>query len=179
MDYHECCGILDLVPPVTLEDAKQAYKELVQVWHPDRFTHSPKLQVRAENKIKQLNLAYETLEPLLRNQQEARIRETARKAQEASNPPENATPDPSVWDMASAYHDAMNAKKGKTRFDRVSLKTKATIAGILMFPTTFLLIILFLWFSSLLATYPQIIIITLSLGGLYYGLRKLSEYSSR
>ena len=69
MDYHQCCNILDLVPPVTLEDAKQAYKDLVQVWHPDRFTHSPRLQERAEAKLKQLNLAYETLVPLLQAQQ--------------------------------------------------------------------------------------------------------------
>ncbi len=174
MDYQECCGILDLVPPVTLEDAKQAYKDLVQVWHPDRFTHSPRLQERAENKLKQINLAYETLEPLLRSQQKIRLREAAHKTQSVTEKPQS--PGPSMWDMASAYHNAMDSNRW---FDRFSLRTKARIYGILVGPAAVGLIVLILALATFLATYPQILFMTVGGGGFYYLLRKLSEHSSR
>lgn len=173
MDYQECCGILDLVPPVTLEDAKQAYKDLVQVWHPDRFTHSPRLQERAENKLKQLNLAYETLEPLLSSQKEIRLREAARKAQPT---PEQRPPEAAVWGVASAYHDAMGSKRW---FDRLSLRTKARIYGILFLPALLGLVILILSLATFLAAYPQILFGGVGGTAFYYTLRKLSEHSSR
>jgi curved DNA-binding protein CbpA len=44
-----------------LEDVKRSYKELVKVWHPDRFASDSKLQQRAGEKIKQINLAYERI----------------------------------------------------------------------------------------------------------------------
>jgi curved DNA-binding protein CbpA len=176
MDYQECCGILDLIPPVTLEDAKQAYKDLVQVWHPDRFTHSPRLQVRAENKLKQINLAYETLEPLLQSQKEIRIREANRKAQPVPEPNNSRSPDPRTWDMASAYHDAMGSNRW---FDRFSLQTKARIYGILVGPAAIGLLMLILGLATFLASYPQILFISLGSAAFYYLLRKLSEHSSR
>ena len=194
MDYQECCGILDLVPPVTLEDAKQAYKDLVQVWHPDRFTHSPRLQARAEQKLKQLNLAYETLEPLLRSQKEIQLKNADRKAQQAradrdvrrssrsqtsqtSQTSREATSrEAYVWDMASAYHDAMGSKRW---FDRLSLRTKARIYGILFLPVLLASVTLILWLATLLAAYPQILLISIGASVFYYTLRKLSDHSSR
>ncbi len=171
MDYQECCGILDLVPPVTLEDAKQAYKDLVQVWHPDRFTHSPRLQERAENKLKQLNLAYETLEPLLSSQKEIRLREAARKAQQVST--EQRPPEGEAWNVASAYHDAMGSKRG---FDRLSLRAKARIYGILILPALLGLVMLILGLATFLAAYPHILLMGVGGTAFYYTLRKLSEH---
>src|SRR5438552_17106803 len=40
------------------EAAKQAYRELVKVWHPDRFPNDPKFQKRANEKSKEINEAY-------------------------------------------------------------------------------------------------------------------------
>ena len=42
-------------------EIKQAYKELVQVWHPDRFEHDPRLRARAEEELTLINAAYERL----------------------------------------------------------------------------------------------------------------------
>jgi curved DNA-binding protein CbpA len=42
-----------------VEDAKQAYKDIVNVWHPDRFANNPRLRQRAEEKLKSANIAYE------------------------------------------------------------------------------------------------------------------------
>ncbi|MGB8702102.1 MAG: J domain-containing protein [Thermosynechococcaceae cyanobacterium] len=54
--------VLDLRLPASLDEVKQAYKDLVSVWHPDRFAHNPRLQKKAEEKLKQFNQAYETLQ---------------------------------------------------------------------------------------------------------------------
>ena len=183
MDYHQCCNILDLVPPVTQEDAKQAYKDLVQVWHPDRFTHNPRLQERAEAKLKQLNLAYETLLPLLQAQQKLRQkradRRTDRKTPSASNESEHKSkrsPDPQVWNVASSFHDAM---RSKSWFDRLSLTTKARIYGLVLMPGVAVLVFLMLQLAMVFAAYPQILMISVSVVLFYYALRKLSDYSSR
>jgi DnaJ domain len=52
---------LELDPASTLEEARQAYHDLVLVWHPDRFIHNPRLQQKAEEKVKFLNQAYQQL----------------------------------------------------------------------------------------------------------------------
>lgn len=61
MDIRTCLEILELDHPPTQEEAKQAYKDLVNVWHPDRFSGNPRLRERAEKKLKEINIAYETL----------------------------------------------------------------------------------------------------------------------
>lgn len=53
--------ILDLEDGASLEDIKQAYKDLAMVWHPDRFTDNARLQQKAQDKLKQINKAYEQL----------------------------------------------------------------------------------------------------------------------
>ena len=181
MDYHQCCNILDLVPPVALEDAKQAYKDLVQVWHPDRFTHSPRLQERAEAKLKQLNLAYETLVPLLQAQQKLRqkradCRTEIRTPERSSSAKSERSPDPQVWNVGSSFQDAM---RSKTWFDRLSLTTKARIYGFVLMPGVVVLVFLMLQLAMVFAAYPQIFVILVSVIGFYYALRKLSEYTSR
>ena len=53
--------ILGLPPGAPKEDVKRAYLDLMQVWHPDRFTHNPRLQKTAEDNVKRINQAYEDL----------------------------------------------------------------------------------------------------------------------
>ena len=53
--------MLDLPPDATQEEVKRAYRELAKVWHPDRFTGDPKLQQKAQEKLKQINSAYERI----------------------------------------------------------------------------------------------------------------------
>jgi len=60
-DLQDCYAILDLKPGVPLEKVKDAYRELVRVWHPDRFAHDPALQQKAQEKLKLINLAYEKI----------------------------------------------------------------------------------------------------------------------
>lgn len=44
------------------ESIHQAYRDMVRVWHPDRFSHDPRLQKIAEDKVREINLAYEVLQ---------------------------------------------------------------------------------------------------------------------
>src|SRR5262245_35096755 len=52
---------LGLKPSATPDQAKQAYRDLVMVWHPDRFPADSRLQKLAQEKTKQINIAYQTL----------------------------------------------------------------------------------------------------------------------
>lgn len=54
-------AVLDLKPGVPLKDLRQAYRDLVKVWHPDRFGHEPRLQYQAQEKLKEINEAYAIL----------------------------------------------------------------------------------------------------------------------
>jgi hypothetical protein len=52
---------LGLAPGASFAQVKEAYRDLAQVWHPDRFAGNPRLQDKAAETLKAINLAYETL----------------------------------------------------------------------------------------------------------------------
>ncbi|MCU0665297.1 MAG: response regulator [Myxococcota bacterium] len=54
----ECLKILGLTRDATPEDYRRAYKDLAEVWHPDRLAHNERLQLMATEQIKQINEAY-------------------------------------------------------------------------------------------------------------------------
>jgi hypothetical protein len=54
-------SILEIPESATPEEITQAYRLLLQVWHPDRFHHSPKLLTKAEQKTRKINAAFDTL----------------------------------------------------------------------------------------------------------------------
>ncbi len=37
------------------------YRDLIEVWHPDRFAHNERLRHKAEEMTKRLNVAYQRL----------------------------------------------------------------------------------------------------------------------
>ena len=53
--------VLELEPGASLEQVKEAWRELVKVWHPDRFPNDPKMQRKAQERLKNINGAYEIL----------------------------------------------------------------------------------------------------------------------
>jgi len=61
MDIKRCFDILEVNPGASPNELKQAYKDIVSVWHPDRFSSNPRLKQKAEEKLKEINEAYETL----------------------------------------------------------------------------------------------------------------------
>ena len=78
-----------LNPGATLTEAKEAYRDLTKVWHPDRFTHeSARLRKKAEDQTKEINEAYRVIVE--------HIVSEARQAKEASqyhpSPPSHHRP---------------------------------------------------------------------------------------
>lgn len=65
MDIRRCFDILELDRDATIDEVKQAYKDLVNIWHPDRFLKNPRLKQRAEERLKEINEAYETVKSFL------------------------------------------------------------------------------------------------------------------
>src|SRR5215467_10875281 len=60
-EYHADCRTLEVGLGASIEDIRQAYRDQTKVWHPDRFSNDARLQKKAEEKIKQINLAYRRL----------------------------------------------------------------------------------------------------------------------
>ncbi len=48
-----------------MDEAKEAYLDMARVWHPDRFTDNPRLRKKAEEKLKEINVAYAEIKALL------------------------------------------------------------------------------------------------------------------
>lgn len=57
-DYY---AVLELGSDATDIEIKRAWHEQMQVWHPDRFVHSPTLHRKAETRTQLINQAYQTL----------------------------------------------------------------------------------------------------------------------
>ncbi len=53
--------VLELNPGASLDEIKQAYRDLAQIWHPDRYSHNPRLRSKAEERFKNINEAYQKL----------------------------------------------------------------------------------------------------------------------
>lgn len=60
LDINHAYEVLGLSPGASQEQVKQAYRQLVKTWHPDRF-FNPEDKQEAESKIKEINLAYKKL----------------------------------------------------------------------------------------------------------------------
>jgi DnaJ-like protein len=54
--YYE---ILGLTAGASRESVRQRYRELVRVWHPDLYSYDRRLQQVCQDKLKQINVAYE------------------------------------------------------------------------------------------------------------------------
>ena len=61
MNRTEALNILGLDDDASAADIKSAYRECVQILHPDRFPNNKKLQDRATEQFKRLQDAYEYL----------------------------------------------------------------------------------------------------------------------
>jgi hypothetical protein len=56
--YYELLGVR---PGASVQELKTAHRDMAKVWHPDRFAHDPRLQQKAQEKLKEINEAYDQL----------------------------------------------------------------------------------------------------------------------
>ena len=59
MNVKKSFEILQLKPDASVADLKLAYRDMVNVWHPDRFLQNPRLKEKAEQQLQEINQAYE------------------------------------------------------------------------------------------------------------------------
>ena len=64
-DLEQCYRTLDLEPGASLDEVKRAWRDLTKVWHPDRFQSDPRMEAKAEEKLKTINEAYARLRQAL------------------------------------------------------------------------------------------------------------------
>lgn len=60
-DFGKAYEVLGVKPGVSARELKAAHRDLAKVWHPDRFVHDPRLQEKAQEKLKEINEAYDQL----------------------------------------------------------------------------------------------------------------------
>jgi len=60
-DLNKAYELLGVKPGVPMRELKAAHRDLAKVWHPDRFQHDPRLQEKAQEKLKEINEAYDLL----------------------------------------------------------------------------------------------------------------------
>ena len=95
-DILESYRILDIGPNASLEEVKRAYRELARVWHPDRFPNDVLLHQKAQEKLKQINIAYEricgrgTHEP--RRPTTSTRQSTSQQTRQSAPPPQSPPP---------------------------------------------------------------------------------------
>lgn len=84
MNRIEALNILGLDDDATQADIKAAYKECVQIFHPDRFANNKKLQDRATEQFKRLQDAYDYLTSGRGSKGESAKRSSTRRASSGS-----------------------------------------------------------------------------------------------
>jgi curved DNA-binding protein CbpA len=53
--------ILEIQPNASPEEVKAAYRDQAKVWHPDRFANDPRMQLKAQERMRRINDAYARL----------------------------------------------------------------------------------------------------------------------
>jgi hypothetical protein len=74
--FEQSLRVLGLAPDATEQAIKEAHRDLVKVWHPDRFGSDVRLGAKAQERLKEVNAAFEQLRGY-RPPDSRRSRETA------------------------------------------------------------------------------------------------------
>jgi len=118
MKLKKCFEILELDPNASGDEAKQAYKDIVNVWHPDRFSHNSRLKEKAEEKLKEINVAYDTVNSFLSSKKEIRPRpDQAPPAKPATGQKKEAT---AKSESGSAHQNFQGEAKAEDKTEAVA-----------------------------------------------------------
>jgi curved DNA-binding protein CbpA len=113
--------VLELEQGASQSEIKQAYRDLAMVWHPDRFSN-PRMQQKAEARLKQINAAYE----FLKSYQPKPEQQTTNpeKSRESYSPPPSAPQqrDQPHWEIYLAKYGTGNNFKDVTSLLKSHIK---------------------------------------------------------
>lgn len=90
MRLDDCYALLDIRPGATADEVKRAHRDLAKVWHPDRFANDAALRRKAEEKLKAVNEAYETILASRAGEPSGRSRAADDSQTETDAPPRDA-----------------------------------------------------------------------------------------
>ncbi|HKR00310.1 MAG TPA: J domain-containing protein [Pyrinomonadaceae bacterium] len=60
-ELDRCYELLGVKAGASVQELKTAHRDLAKVWHPDRFAHDPRLQQKAQEKLKEINEAFDQI----------------------------------------------------------------------------------------------------------------------
>jgi len=81
-DLKRCYDILEIKPGSSYEEAKLAFRDMVSIWHPDKFSNNARLQEKAEEKLKDLNAAWEELQAFFVQKKDAAAKQPRKELAE-------------------------------------------------------------------------------------------------
>ena len=120
--------LFELDRDFTLQELKESYKVLLQVWHPDKYTHNEKLKSKAEEKVKDINNGYHILKELI-NKTRSGYKTKTHKETRFENQSRNNVYIPSIR-IKRVFHPTDLSKASNLAFShaiKISILTKAKL----------------------------------------------------
>jgi hypothetical protein len=109
----QCYETLGVTPGASWDEIKQAYKDSVKVWHPDRFENDPRLKEKALEKIKEINAAYEKLSSIFREYGAPNFSSQNQHAQQSHEAPKDFESDPEEQEKSGIYEEDNYAEESQ------------------------------------------------------------------
>jgi len=120
-DINQYYKVLELEPGASLQEVKEAYRDLAFVWHPDRFVDNTRLQVKAQIRLKEINEAYCKLRHFLNDSQQ-QVAPTRLTPNETQPTPHHHPPPPNPSAPPRSPQRPRNSKDNHD-FQRVYVQT--------------------------------------------------------
>ncbi|MEG4321310.1 MULTISPECIES: J domain-containing protein [unclassified Microcoleus] len=121
-DIDRCYEILEIEPGASLEEIKHAYRDLAFVWHPDRFAHNDRLQQKAQQRLTEINQAYDELVLFLSQPQP---KSTDKQSQQPPQPPPpEKPPEKPLRRRSGKSAGRVGSQRTQTRQKAASKKTQ-------------------------------------------------------
>ena len=95
-----CCGVLGIRRTASLDEVKAAYRRLAYLYHPDLNPHDQ----NAENQLKEINVAYETL----------RSSTISRRSAQKKSAQKQISVDRQTTQLNEVYHTFVDALLGES-----------------------------------------------------------------
>ena len=98
MNLDQGLRILGLTRGTDAKTGRRIWRGLVRHWHPDRFAHNPELRVLAEERLKEINRAWEVVAPKLPGRPKNRNAVTPPQTDRSGENPDLSRPNaPTPW----------------------------------------------------------------------------------